>query len=124
MKTPLFITTLLATTLITGSALADDDCHNPVADWQSREVLRQMLEAEGWKVHRIKVDEGCYEVKGLDQNGNKVKAEFFPATLRLRKLETKFKENAAIPDGLPSLPMQKSREKRNNRDNHDNGEKP
>lgn len=124
MKTPQLITTLLAATLISAAALAEDDCHDPVTNWQSRAALRQMLEAEGWTIHRIKVDDGCYEVKGFDQDGNKVKAEYFPSSLRLRKLETKFKEDAVIPDGQPTRNKQKNREKRNNRDNHDNGEKP
>ncbi|MDW7745531.1 PepSY domain-containing protein [Halomonas sp.] len=87
MKTPLLVTTTLAATLTAGMSFADDDCRDPVADWQPREVLRQKLVAEGWEVRRIKVDDGCYEVKGLDQDGNKVEAEYAPASLRLRELE-------------------------------------
>lgn len=121
MKTPRLITTLLASTLVASAAFADDDCHDPVGDWQPRETLRQMLEAKGWKVHRIKVDEGCYEVKGFDQDGNKVKAEYFPASLRLRKLETKFGKNAVIPDDLSLHNKQRYRDKRNH---PDNGERP
>lgn len=98
MKTPLLIATLLSASLIASFSFADDDCHDPVADWQPREVLRQKLEADGWQVKRIKVDDGCYEVKGLDQQGNKVKAEYFPASLRLRSLKMQFDEDAAIPD--------------------------
>lgn len=116
MKKPQCISILLTATLAAGLASADDDCNEPVADWQSRETLRQMLEAEGWKVHRIKVDEGCYEVKGLDQNGNKIKAEYFPATLRLRKLETKFQQDAVTPQGLPSRSKHIQRNKQNNGD--------
>ena len=102
MKKPLLITTMLVAALTAGEAFADDDCHDPITDWQPREVLRQKLEAEGWKVNRIKVDDGCYEVKGYDQHGNKVKAEYFPASLRLRELKMKFDEDAVIPDGLYS----------------------
>lgn len=102
MKKSLLIPAMLAAALTTGAAFADDDCQDPVADWQPREVLRQKLEAEGWKVNRIKVDDGCYEVKGYDQHGNKVKAEYFPASLRLREVKIKFDEDAVIPDGLYS----------------------
>lgn len=119
MKTPLLVSTLLAATLLAGTAFADDDCNDPVKDWQPRETLRQMLEAKGWKVQRIKVDDGCYEVKGLDQDGNKVKAEYFPATLRLRKLETKFGKNAVIPDELDPHNIPKKRDKNNTRDHGD-----
>jgi hypothetical protein len=73
--------------LLSGSALADDDCDDPVAGWQPRENLRQKLEAEGWKVFRIKVDDGCYEVKGRDPNGHRVEAEYSPATFELREME-------------------------------------
>lgn len=102
MKKTLLIATFLAATLMAGSSFADDDCQDPVADWQPRENLRQMLEAEGWKVHRIRIEDGCYEVKAYDQQGNKVKAEYYPASLRLRKLRIQFDENAVIPEGLPS----------------------
>lgn len=102
MKKTLLTATFLAATLMAGSSFADDDCQDPVADWQPRENLRQMLEAEGWEIQRIKVDDGCYEVKAYDQQGNQVKAEYYPASLRLRKLKIQFDENAVIPEGLPS----------------------
>ena len=73
--------------LMSGNALADDDCDEPVAGWQPRENLRQKLEAEGWKVFRIKVDDGCYEVKGRDPKGRRVEAEYSPATFELREME-------------------------------------
>lgn len=102
MKKTLLTAVLLTTTLITGTAFAKDDCQDPVADWQPREVLRQILEDQGWEIGRIKVDDGCYEVKGYDQQGNKVKAEYFPATLRLRKLKIEFAEDATLPNWAPS----------------------
>ncbi len=90
----------LSLLLISGSALADDDdCNDPVADWQPRENLRQQLEAEGWTVFRIKVDDGCYEVKGLDSDGHRIKAEYAPASLNLMEIEIKInRENANDDD--------------------------
>ena len=82
---PLVITFSLL--LMSGSALADDDCDDPIAGWQPRENLRQKLEAEGWKVFRIKVDDGCYEVKGRDPEGRRAEAEYSPATFELRGME-------------------------------------
>ncbi len=79
--------------LVSGNALADMECVDPVADWQSRDVLRERLEQRGWKVQRIKVDDGCYEVKGIDRRGNKFKAKYAPASLRVRKLEIDFNED-------------------------------
>lgn len=83
---------LLTGILVNVTAFADKGCEDPVANWQSREVLRQRLEQRGWKVQRIKVDDGCYEVKGIDGRGNKFKAKYAPATLRVRKLEVDFSE--------------------------------
>ena len=83
----------LAGLLVSGVALADDDCNDPVADWQPREVLRQQLEQRGWTVQRIKVDDGCYEVRGVDKLGNKFKAKYAPASLRIRQLEVKFDQD-------------------------------
>lgn len=98
MKTPLLITTLLTATLMANLSYADDDCHDSITDWQPKNVLHQQLENEGWQVQRIEVDDGCYKVKGLDQNGNKVKAEYYPASLRLREIEIRFDKDSAIPE--------------------------
>lgn len=73
-----------------GGALADTDCSDPISAWKPRELLRQQVEQRGWSVQRIKVDDGCYEVRGTDRLGNKVKAKFGPATLRIRSLEVEF----------------------------------
>ncbi|GGE73754.1 hypothetical protein GCM10011533_27780 [Streptosporangium jomthongense] len=77
----------LSLLLVSASTLADDDCDDPVAQWQPREHLRQKLEAEGWTVFRIKVDDGCYEVKGRDPDGYRVEAEYSPATFELMEME-------------------------------------
>lgn len=67
--------------------LADDGCEEAMKDWQPREHLRQKLESEGWTVYRIKVDDGCYEVKGVAPDGFRVEAEFSPASFELMELE-------------------------------------
>jgi|TARA_R110002050_G_scaffold78737_6_gene168175 hypothetical protein len=94
-------TLLIASCLLSGTALADDDdCNDPVSAWQSREQLRLMIENKGWQVKRIKVDDGCYEVKGFDQKGNRVKATFSPASLKLRRLSIKFGNSGDASDYL------------------------
>lgn len=86
----------LAALVASSTALADTDCADPIDSWKPREALRQQVELRGWTVQRIKVDDGCYEVRGTDQRGNKVKAKFGPATLRIRSLHVEF---AADGDG-------------------------
>jgi len=48
--------------------------------WQPQEKLEKTLADKGWKVRRIKVDGGCYEVYGLNEKGEKVEAYFHPQT--------------------------------------------
>ncbi len=49
--------------------------------WQPQEKLEKMLTDKGWKVRRIKIDGGCYEVYALDEKGGRVEAYFHPQTL-------------------------------------------
>ncbi|HSH26778.1 MAG TPA: PepSY domain-containing protein, partial [Wenzhouxiangella sp.] len=107
---------LLATT---SAALADDDCNVPMADWQPRETLRQQLEQQhpDWDVHRIKVDDGCYEIKATDADGNEIEAEYAPDTLRIRKLEIDYRYDSdkAKPDGVALNPSSTDNTKSGNR---------
>ena len=89
MKSLAIAAAVLASLLASGAAWADTDCNVPVQDWQSREVLRQQLEQQRFQVHRIKVDDGCYEVRGIDAEGNRFKAQYAPNTLRVLKMEIK-----------------------------------
>lgn len=69
--------------------LADDDCDAPLARWQSREAVRQMAAQQGWQIQRLKIDDGCYEVRGTDAQGQRFKAKLDPQTLELVKFKTK-----------------------------------
>lgn len=109
MKQLTLIATVLTSLTLSGAALADDNCTDPVADWQPREVLRQQLEQHGWTVQRIKVDDGCYEVRGVDKNGNEFKAKYAPASLHIRKLEIKFDQGGDAAQYLDQSPGQITR---------------
>ena len=98
MKTKPIILSL-SLLLLSGTAVADDDCDDPVASWQPRENLREKLEAEGWTVHRIKVDDGCYEVRGLDADGVRAEASFAPASLTMMKWEREDSDDEEEPYG-------------------------
>ncbi|MFT6914673.1 MAG: hypothetical protein ACJAWL_000969 [Motiliproteus sp.] len=94
------ITAFIGSFLISGAALADDDCSDPVSEWQPREQLRQKMHDRGWDVKRIKVDDGCYEVRGYDRRGHRVEAKFSPASLRIVELEIKFNDSDDASDYL------------------------
>lgn len=76
------------------AALADDDCRSPMSQWQSQEAAIQHAGALGVEVRRLKIDDGCYEIKGRDSDGNEVELKLDPATLALRKLEVEFRNGA------------------------------
>ena len=68
----------LSAALAAAPALASDDCEVPVARWQSREAVRQMAVQKGWEVQRLKIDDGCYEIRGKDAQGRTFKAKLDP----------------------------------------------
>ena len=66
---------------------ADDDCDAPVNRWQSREAVRQMAAQQGWEIQRLKIDDGCYEIRGTDSQGRSFKAKIDPETLKVLKIK-------------------------------------
>ncbi|MFZ3185546.1 MAG: PepSY domain-containing protein [Pseudomonas sp.] len=104
MHAKLLASTALLSLFASTLAVADDSCAEPVADWQPRDVLRQQVEQQGWTVQRIKVDDGCYEVRGTDRKGNKLEAKYAPASLKLRSLEIDFRDGGDASDYLPPRP--------------------
>ncbi|MDO9524565.1 MAG: PepSY domain-containing protein [Gemmobacter sp.] len=88
MKYSLPILAVLGALAFTGTALADDDdCIAPMAQWQPRESVQRMAEAQGWTVARIKIDDGCYEIKGRDAKGRKIEVKVDPGTLAIVEME-------------------------------------
>ncbi|MBE0413730.1 MAG: PepSY domain-containing protein [Yoonia sp.] len=87
------MTTLVTGIVIAGAARADDDCSVPMADWQPRETVERIATENGWTVRRIKVDDGCYEIKGSDAEGRKIEVTINPGTLQIIELEYEDKDD-------------------------------
>lgn len=88
MKTTILSAALLAALAVpfaAGGALASDKCSVPKAEWQPQDALQQKLEGEGWKLKKIKVDDGCYEVYGTDAQGKRMEVYFDPRTFAVVK---------------------------------------
>jgi hypothetical protein len=69
------------------SAIAAGDlCSVAKDEWVSKDAVTQKLEAEGWKVRKLKVENGCYEAYAL--KGDK-RAEVLvnPKTLEIVKVQ-------------------------------------
>jgi hypothetical protein len=62
-------------------AHGDVSCEVPRKERQPSVRLQKQLKEAGWKVHKIQVYNGCYEVYGFDDEGNSVEAFFDPRTL-------------------------------------------
>lgn len=75
------------------AALAEEECRDPIAQWQTREALKKHLEKQGWVVHRIRIDDGCYKVRAIDEQGRRVKATYAPASLTLLEFKVKDREH-------------------------------
>ena len=81
MKTIVF--TALLALAVAGPAAAQhaEKCGPiPKAEWKPQAELQTKLANEGWKVSRVKVTNGCYEVYGRDDKGGRVEAFFHPKT--------------------------------------------
>ena len=83
---PLLVRTLVIAGCVAAAASAQATglatCDSGQKDtWQPQEKLEKTLTEKGWKVRRIKVDGGCYEVYALNEKGERVEAYFHPQTL-------------------------------------------
>ena len=87
---PFAVLVLLAATA--GSAMADQRCSVPLAEWQPREALQRKVEVDGWKLIRIKTDDGCYKAYASNDKGDRYEGKFDPATLKLMKFSIEYKE--------------------------------
>ena len=88
MKKSLLLASALVTFAAAGPLRADDnDCDVPMSKWQTRDAVRSMAEAQGWNIRRIKIDDGCYEIKGYDASGREIEAKIDPATLAVVDME-------------------------------------
>jgi hypothetical protein len=62
---------------------AQADCDVPTANWQPRSAVQALAERNNWRIDKLKIDDGCYEVRGQDENGYRFKAKLDPATLEV-----------------------------------------
>jgi hypothetical protein len=55
----------------------------PKEEWKPQADLERKLANQGWKVSRVKITNGCYEVYGRDEKNNKVETFFHPKTFEV-----------------------------------------
>ena len=108
MKSLIPVATVVALTF-SGAALASDDCHSPMADWKSREAVTAHATGLGITTERLKIDDGCYEIRGRDTDGNRVELKIEPATLAIMELDVRFRPGANTSRYLPGSQSQAGR---------------
>ncbi|MBN9436080.1 PepSY domain-containing protein [Bosea sp. (in: a-proteobacteria)] len=89
-----------------GAARADDDCDVPLGQWQPREAVQAMAQARGWQVDRLRIDDGCYQIRGTDETGRPFKAKIDPATLAIVKMKHRSRSGRHRHERAPSAPTE------------------
>lgn len=84
LSTSLVIAGLMAAA---SAASAEADCAVPMAEWQPRGAVVELASQNGWRVARIRLDDGCYEVTGLDAKGRRIEVKLDPASLAVVEME-------------------------------------
>jgi hypothetical protein len=88
VKRTVLIAAIISSALASPVALArEDDCKVPMAQWQPREAVEQMAKAQGWTVRRIKVDDGCYQIRGVDAGGREIAVKVNPGSLAVVRMK-------------------------------------
>ncbi|AWB50340.1 PepSY domain-containing protein [Gemmobacter aquarius] len=95
MSTSLVIVGLLAA----GPAFAKADCAVPMARWQPRDAVAAFAGENGWRVSRIRLDDGCYEVTGFDAKGRRIEVKLDPASLSILEMEYEDDDGGEGEDG-------------------------
>jgi hypothetical protein len=68
-------------------AWPSDACDAAPETWQPRAAVHALAERKGWKLDKLKIDDGCYEIKGHDAEGRRFKAKIDPATLQVVRMK-------------------------------------
>jgi hypothetical protein len=80
-------TLFLALSLIAGGAAAQEHKEKcepvPQEQWRPQAELERMLVNKGWKIARVKIANGCYEVYARDAKNAKKEVFFHPKTLQV-----------------------------------------
>ncbi|WP_347266161.1 PepSY domain-containing protein [Paracoccus sp. (in: a-proteobacteria)] len=86
------VAALLLALAAPAAAWADHDCDVPMERWQPRAAVQELARSRGWTVARIKVDDGCYEIRGRDAEDHAITVTVDPATLELIEMRIRFRD--------------------------------
>lgn len=65
------------------AAMAEDRCAVPEAEWRSQAELEADLTTKGWTVSNVKKEDGCYEVYGKNEKGERIEVFIDPKSFEV-----------------------------------------
>lgn len=65
------------------TASEEGECYVPMDLWQPRDEVILLADTFGWKIQRIKIDDGCYLLVGFDAQGQRLAAKIDPQTVEV-----------------------------------------
>jgi hypothetical protein len=71
----------------------------PLADWKPGNAVYAMAEQKHWHIDRLKVDDGCYKIRGIDADGRPFKARLDPVTLDVMDIKFDVDHHGRHGDG-------------------------
>jgi len=101
MKRKILTAAMIAPMLAAPVYAGNRECYVPMKDWQSRTDVVQFVEAKGWTVVRVRIDDGCYEVFVTDADGVDFELRMDPRNLEILSSEVETftqSEAAKSPD--------------------------
>lgn len=79
MPVKVALAALIASPFLVSSALADDRCGNiPDAEWMSVAEVATIATQAGYTVREVERDDGCYDLKVVDANGQRFELDIHP----------------------------------------------
>ena len=79
LKATVFVAALGAA--LPAIASGNEGCGDaPRSQWMTKQAVAAKVAAMGYKVRRVKVDDGCYEVYGIDRQGARVEIYLNPVS--------------------------------------------
>ncbi len=83
----LSLTLALAGALAAGTSQAQEHKEKcepiPKEEWRPQADLEKMLANKGWKIARVKITNGCYEVYARDAKNDRKEVFFHPKTFEV-----------------------------------------
>ena len=63
--------------------------------------MTALAQERGWTISGIKIDDGCYEVRGTDAEGHRIRVKIDPGNLDLVEMRIRYRDRDGRRTGSP-----------------------